>query len=181
MLAMKILNVMSKIGPIIKDKVNEEKGFEYAPLAKVIIKAREAMIEEKIIIKPHKIEQIVQKGNNVTISMIYRFYDAEPDKDGENEYFDVNVAGEGADKEGWATSKALSAAYKYAMTQTFAIPTLDCTEKSKLENNEDVQSENTGPQIAEEGGLNEEKIERILGNPSAEDFESIFNLGKKAG
>ena len=36
---------MTKIGPIIKDKTNEEKGFEYASLANIILKAREAMIE----------------------------------------------------------------------------------------------------------------------------------------
>ena len=29
MIAIKILNVMTKIGPIIKDKTNEEKGFDY--------------------------------------------------------------------------------------------------------------------------------------------------------
>ena len=74
MIANKILNVMTKIGPIIKDKTNEEKGFEYASLANIILKAREAMIEEKIIIIPHKVEQIMQKGNDITISMIYRFY-----------------------------------------------------------------------------------------------------------
>ena len=50
MIALKILNVMTKIGPIIKDKTNEEKGFDYASIASIIIKAREAMIEEKVII-----------------------------------------------------------------------------------------------------------------------------------
>ena len=29
MIAIKILNVMTKIGPIIKDNTNEEKGFDY--------------------------------------------------------------------------------------------------------------------------------------------------------
>ena len=94
MIAIKILNVMTKIGPIIKDKINEEKGFEYASLANIILKAREAMIEEKIIIIPHKVEQIVQKGNGVTLSMVYRFYDTDKNEKGENEYIDVNIAGE---------------------------------------------------------------------------------------
>ena len=108
MIAIKILNVMTKIGPIIKDKINEEKGFEYASLANIILKAREAMIEEKIIIIPHKVEQIVQKGNDVTLSMVYRFYNTDKNEKGENEYIDVNIAGEGCDKEGWAVYKALS-------------------------------------------------------------------------
>ena len=138
MIVEKILNVMAKIGPIMKDKTNQEKGFDYASLANIVMKAREAMIEEKIILIPYKIEQIVQKGNDVTISMIYRFYDAEPNKDGKNEVLDINVAGEGCDKDGWAVYKALSGAYKYAITQTFAIPTVDDAEKGNLTNNDNV-------------------------------------------
>ena len=180
MIANKILNVMTKIGPIIKDKTNEEKGFEYASLANIILKAREAMIEEKIIMISHKVEQIVQKGNNVTLSMIYRFYDTEKNEKGENEYIDVNIAGEGCDKEGWATYKALSGAYKYAITQTFAIPTLDDAEKSKLTNNAEVENEETEEPILQSGGLNENKIESILGDPSVADFNSLFELGGKA-
>lgn len=108
MIANKILNVMTKIGPIIKDKTNEEKGFDYASLAAIIIKAREAMIEEKIIMMPLKTDQIEKRGNDVIISMIYRFYDTQPNDNGDNEYFDVNVPGEGCDSEGWAVYKALS-------------------------------------------------------------------------
>lgn len=180
MIANKILNVMTKIGPIIKDKTNEEKGFEYASLANIILKAREAMIEEKIIIIPHKVEQIMQKGNDITISMIYRFYDTEKNEKDENEYIDVNIAGEGCDKEGWAIYKALSGAYKYAITQTFSIPTLDDAEKSKLTNNSEIESEETEESILDSGGLNENKIESILGDPSVEDFNSLFELGGKA-
>ena len=82
MIAIKILNVMTKIGPIIKDKTNEEKGFDYASIASIIIRAREAMIEEKVIMIPLKLNQVVQKGNDVIIDMVYRFYDAEPNEDG---------------------------------------------------------------------------------------------------
>ena len=139
MIAIKILNVMTKIGPIIKDKTNEEKGFDYASIASIIIRAREAMIEEKVIMIPLKLNQVVQKGNDVIIDMVYRFYDAEPNEDGKCDYMDVNIPGEGADKEGWAVYKALSGAYKYAITQTFAIPTIDDAEKDKYTtNNEDI-------------------------------------------
>lgn len=178
MIAIKILNVMTKIGPIIKDKFNEEKGFEYASLASIIIKAREAMIEEKIIMIPYKVEQIMQKGNDITISMIYRFYDTDKNENEENEYIDVNVAGEGCDKEGWAVYKALSGAYKYAITQTFAIPTVDDAEKSKFDNNEDTSNEETQTTNSEE--LNENQVEKLLGDPSIEDFDNIFSLGQEA-
>ena len=180
MIEQKILNVMTKIGPIIKDKTNQEKGFDYASIAAVIIKAREAMIDEKIIIIPIKVEQIVQKGNDITISMIYRFYDAEANNKGVNEYIDVNIPGEGCDKDGWAVYKALSGAYKYAITQTFAIPTVDDAERSKLvgnaEENAEIESEETiGSQT-----LNEENIEEMLGEPSIDDYDNIFNLGQSA-
>lgn len=178
MIANKILNVMTKIGPIIKDKINEEKGFEYASLANIIIKAREAMIEEKIIMVPIKTDQIIQRGNDITISMIYRFYDAEPNEKGENEYLDVNIPGEGCDKEGWAIYKALSGAYKYAITQTFAIPTIDDAEKGKL-NIENNETEETSEESdIENGELNENQIESILGKSDVMGFEKIFSLDK---
>ena len=108
MIVNKILNVMSKIGPIIKDKTNEEKGFEYASLAAIIMKAREAMIEERITMFPYDIQQVAQKGNDVIILVTYRFYDADQNDKGENEFLDVKIVGEGCDKDGWAVYKALS-------------------------------------------------------------------------
>lgn len=181
MIANKILNVMTKIGPIIKDKTNEEKGFDYASLAAIIIKAREAMIEEKIIMIPLKTEQIVQKGNDIIISMNYRFYDTELNEAGNNEFIDVNVPGEGFDKEGWAVYKALSGAYKYAITQTFAIPTIDDAEKGKYSSNDDNENTDDGNSVNNQGGLNENNIEKLFGDPDIEDYNSIFDLGNKAG
>ena len=177
MIANKILNVMTKIGPIIKDKTNEEKGFDYASLANIIMKSREAMIEEKIVMIPVKTEQIVQRGNDITISMVYIFYDAE-----NSEYIDVNVPGEGCDKEGWAVYKALSGAYKYAITQTFAIPTIDDAEKDKYSNNNaEGSSTEDESNVNDQGGLNENSIEKLFGNPDIEDYNSIFDLGSMAG
>ena len=179
MIARKILNVMNKIGPIIKDKTNEEKGFDYASLANIVIKAREAMIEEKIIVIPIKVEQIIQRENNIVLSMIYRFYDTEPNEKGECDYIDVNMPGEGMDKEGWSIYKALSGAYKYAITQTFAIPTVDDAEKSKLDNqrNENDSNENEeNTTIIPNGSLDENQVEDILGSPTIENYKNIFNL-----
>lgn len=178
MIASKILNVMKKIGPIIKDKTNEEKGFDYASIASIIIRAREALIEEKVIMIPLKLNQVVQRGNDVLIDMVYRFYDTEPNNKGECDYMDVNIPGEGCDKEGWAVYKALSGAYKYAMTQTFAIPTIDDAEKDKYTtNNSDEDNSN----IIQGGNLDENNIEKMLGDPEISDFDNIFALGEKAG
>lgn len=178
MIASKILNVMKKIGPIIKDKTNEEKGFDYASIASIIIRAREALIEEKVIMIPLKLNQVVQRGNDVLIDMVYRFYDTEPNDKGECDYMDVNIPGEGCDKEGWAVYKALSGAYKYAMTQTFAIPTIDDAEKDKYTTN---NSDEDNPNIIQDGNLDENNIEKMLGDPEISDFDNIFALGEKAG
>lgn len=87
-------------------------------------------------------------------------------------------------KNGWAIYKALSGAYKYAITQTFAIPTIDDAEKSKFTSNDDNNNEENNLEesaIAENGFLNENKIEDILGNPDESDFEALFNLNKMVG
>lgn len=178
MIATKILNVMKNIGPIIKDKTNEEKGFDYASIASIIIRAREALIEEKVIMIPLKLNQVVQRGNDVLIDMVYRFYDTEPNEKGECDYMDVNIPGEGCDKEGWAVYKALSGAYKYAMTQTFAIPTIDDAEKDKYTTN---NSDENSSIILQDGNLDENNIEKMLGDPEISDFDNIFALGEKAG
>lgn len=179
MISKKILNVMTKIGPIIKDKNNEEKGFDYASIASIVIKAREAMIEEKIIIIPVSTKEILSKGNEVIINMVYRFYDTEPNEDGNCDYIDVNVPGQGKDTEGWATYKALSGSYKYAITQTFAIPTIDDAEKNKyIKNDEDNTEEDS--KVIKNGELNENNVEALLGDPDMDDFDNIFSLGDKA-
>lgn len=84
-------------------------------------------------------------------------------------------------KNGWAIYKALSGAYKYAITQTFAIPTIDDAEKSKFTADGNESDNADEPTIVEDGSLNESKIEEILGNPDESDFEALFELGKKAG
>ena len=179
MIAQKILNVMQRIGPIIKDKTNQEKGFDYASIASIIIKAREAMIEEKIIMIPLTLKQVVQKGNDIVIDMVYRFYDAEPNEKGECDYLDVNVPGEGNDNQGWAVYKALCGAYKYAITPTFAIPTIDDAEKDKYTTNSSDTNNDSDNVITSEESLNEKNVEELLGTPDINDFDNIFNLDKK--
>lgn len=43
---------------------------------------------------PLKLNQVVQRGNDVLIDMTYRFYDTEPNEKGECDYMDVNIPGE---------------------------------------------------------------------------------------
>ena len=137
------------------------------------------MIEEKIIIIPIKTEQIVQRSSDIVISMVYRFYDTEPNEDGKCDCIDVNIPGEGMDKDGWSIYKALSGAYKYAITQTFAIPTVDDAEKSKYTENTDIQQDEVeSTSIFGNNSLNEDSIEEILGETSDEDIEKAFLLGK---
>jgi len=64
------------------------------------------------------------------------------------------------------------------MTQTFAIPTIDDAEKDKYTtNNSDEDNSN----IIQDGNLDENNIEKMLGDPEISDFDNIFALGEKAG
>ena len=106
-------------------------------------------------------------------------YDTEPDKEGKCDYIDVNIPGEGLDKDGWATYKALSGAYKYAITQTFAIPTIDDAERDKytMNNISDVdRQEDNISTVTKDGSLNETNVEELLGEPSVDDFDKLFDL-----
>ena len=68
-------------------------------------------------------------------------------------------------------------AYKYAITQTFAIPTIDDAEKGNV----GVEIEDTiNEEVIEKNMLNEEKMENLIENPSIQDFDSIFKLGNKS-
>ena len=64
------------------------------------------------------------------------------------------------------------------MTQTFAIPTIDDSEKDKYSNNTEVEESDT---VITSGSLDENNIEEIFGNPDVSDFDNIFDLGEKAG
>lgn len=65
-------------------------------------------------------------------------------------------------------------AYKYAITQTFAIPTIDDAEKGNVVEGANENNEEEG--IVNQKYLNDEKIEQMLENPSLENFDSIFKL-----
>lgn len=175
MIAQKILNIMAQVQPVIKSKTNEEQGFDYAGLSDIILCVRESMIKEKVIMLPQELTDINIRGNDVSIKMIYRFFDVEADPKGKNEYIDVQVAGQGLDSNGWGIYKALSGAYKYALTQTFSIPTLDDAERGNL----NITQENQNEGIVQNGSLNEKEVESIFGESSTNDIEKMFNLGEK--
>lgn len=74
--------------------------------------------------------------------------------------------------------KHFHGAYKYAITQTFAIPTIDDAERDTIEINSD--KENILGETTEQQISNENTIEEMLENPSVDDFDSIFKLGQKS-
>lgn len=49
--------------------------------------------------------------------------------------------------------KHFHGAYKYAITQTFAIPTIDDAEKTNLNNNSETQNENMESELTEDGRI----------------------------
>lgn len=71
----KILKVMQEIGPMNKDKKNEEENFEYVSLAAIVTKVREAFIKFKVTMRPVNVDQIVRQGDSIVISMKYELFD----------------------------------------------------------------------------------------------------------
>lgn len=71
--------------------------------------------------------------------------------------------------------KHFHGAYKYAITQTFAIPTIDDAERNSIGTEIEKEEITIGQEIP-----NENTIEEMLENPSVDNFDSIFKLGQKS-
>lgn len=120
-----ILNVMSDVGAIGKDKKNAQQGFKYRGVDDVMNALQPAMVKHGIFAVPYIVdhkreERTTGRGGTLLYSICtvkYTFYA----KDGSS--VEAVVIGEGMDSGDKATNKALSAAFKYACFQTFCIPT----------------------------------------------------------
>ena len=134
----KMSEVMSEIGFIGKDKTNSAQGFKFRGIDQFINTLYPALIKHGVFITPrctkeeHQLVEVVRSSGkagidkHVSIQMEYDFYAEDGSK--------VTVGpipSEGLDSGDKATNKALSAALKYALIQTFSVPTEDMEEADK--------------------------------------------------
>lgn len=115
---------------ITKNKRNQQQGFMYRGIDDVMNTFQPLLAKNKIFVVPevlneHREERTTGKGATLLYSVLkikYTFY-AE-----DGSHVSAVVIGEGMDSGDKASNKAMAVAMKYAMFQTFCIPTEEMTD-----------------------------------------------------
>jgi hypothetical protein len=131
----KMTEIMKDIGPVSKDQKNTAQGFKFRGIDQFVNSLHPALVKHGVFMAPrlvkeeHEIREVVRGSGktgadkHVSIQMEYDFFAEDGSK--------VTIGpipAEGLDSGDKATNKALSAALKYALIQTFSIPTEDMAE-----------------------------------------------------
>jgi hypothetical protein len=131
----KMSDVMKEIGFVSKDQKNQAQGFKFRGIDQFVNALYPALCKHGVFMTPrcvkesHELKEVVRSSGkegvdkHVSILMEYDFYAEDGSK--------VTVGplpAEGLDSGDKATNKALSAALKYALIQTFSVPTEDMAE-----------------------------------------------------
>lgn len=131
----KMSQVMKEIGHVGKDQKNIQQGFKFRGIDNFVNALYPALTKHEVFMTPRatsytqEIKEVVRSSGkpgvdkHVSIMMEYDFYAEDGSK--------VTVGpipAEGLDSGDKATNKALSAALKYALIQTFSVPTEDMAE-----------------------------------------------------
>lgn len=162
----KMSEVMRDIGSVGKDQKNQAQGFKFRGIDQFVNSLYPALTKHGVFMAPrcvseqHELKEVTRGSGkagvdkHVTILMEYDFFAEDGSK--------VTVGpipAEGLDSGDKATNKALSAALKYALIQTFAIPTEDMAE-ADLESPEiGRRSSNSAQAIATSSANNVDKLE----------------------
>jgi len=133
----KMTEVMKEIGSITKDQRNDQQGFKFRGIDQFVNALYPALTKHgvfmttKVLGESHELKDVTRSSGkagvdkHVSIQMEYTFHA----EDGSS--VSSSVPAEGLDSGDKATNKALSAALKYALIQTFSIPTEDMEEADK--------------------------------------------------
>lgn len=131
----KMAEVMKDIGPVGKDQKNQAQGFKFRGIDQFVNSLHPALVKHGVFMAPrcvseqHELKEVTRGSGkagidkHVTIMMEYDFFAEDGSK--------VTIGpipAEGLDSGDKATNKALSAALKYALIQTFSVPTEDMAE-----------------------------------------------------
>lgn len=119
-------DVKREIGPVGKDSYNKQQGFNFRSADAVVAAAAPALDSHGVITAPH-LDKLtygtVEVGGNRTrmahaqVEVTYTFYGPAGDS------FPVTVPGEAMDNGDKATAKAMTVAYRIALTQALNLPT----------------------------------------------------------
>ena len=131
----KMSDIMKDIGPVSKDQKNTVQGFKFRGIDQFVNALHPALVKNGVFMTPRctsytsELKEVTRSSGkagvdkHVSILMEYDFFAEDGSK--------VTVGpipAEGLDSGDKATNKALSAGLKYALIQTFSVPTEDMAE-----------------------------------------------------
>lgn len=131
----KMSEVMRDVKAVTKDQKNTAQGFKFRGIDQFVNALYPALTKHGVFMTPfctheaHELKEVVRSSGktgvdkHVTLYMCYNFFA----EDGSSVTVGP-IPAEGLDSGDKATNKALSAALKYALIQTFSIPTEDMAE-----------------------------------------------------
>lgn len=140
-----VMAELAKAG-ISKDRSNQQQGYKFRGIDDVYNALSPALSMHNLCMLPRilsreVVERTTQKGNALFYVVVEAEFDLISTEDGSKHT--VRTYGEAMDSADKATNKAMSAAYKYAAMQAFAIPT-------EGDNDADSTSHDVAPRSAEE-------------------------------
>jgi hypothetical protein len=117
--------VMGEVGAIEKLRKNQQQGYAFRGIDDVYMALQPALVKHGVVCVPEVVEERREERPSknggtlfyTTVRMAFTFY--APD----GSYVRAVTSGEAMDSGDKSTNKAMSAAMKYAMLQTFCIPT----------------------------------------------------------
>lgn len=131
----KMNDIMKDIGTVTKDQKNQQQGFKFRGIDQFVNALYPALCKHGVFMSPsvtqvtHELKDVTRSNGkagvdkHVHLQVEYTFYST----DGSSVKVGP-IAAEGLDSGDKATNKALSAALKYALIQTFSVPTEDMAE-----------------------------------------------------
>lgn len=177
----KMSDVMKEIGHVGKDQKNSAQGFKFRGIDQFVNALYPALVKHGVFMAPrcvseqHEIKEVERSSGkkgvdkHVTILMEYDFFAEDGSK--------VTVGpipAEGLDSGDKATNKALSAGLKYALIQTFSIPTEDMAEGDAESPEKGISIRNktvsASPEKEDSGDLKNET--KTTTNPNKKSFRT---------
>lgn len=164
----KMSQVMSEIGSVTKDQKNTVQGFKFRGIDQFVNALYPALVKHGVFMTPrcvsaeHEVREVARSSGKIGVDKLvaimveYDFYAEDGSK--------VTVGpipAEGMDSGDKATNKALSAALKYALIQTFSIPTEDMAEadSESPELGASIKSAKSSPKFARKSSVKESEPE----------------------
>ena len=137
-----IMKVMEEIGCIGKTRKNPQQGYNFRGIDDVLNNLQPALLKAGVFVVPrvveiHREEKPTKQGGILNYTTVKCEYDFCSSEDGSK--ITASTYGEGMDTSDKSTNKSMSAAFKYAIIQTFAIPTEELIDSERDHNEPAVE------------------------------------------